>query len=152
MCSHCLLKKFSYHLQQSTASTRASFPVKNPYTLGGDYLNFKRTSLKKSYPLSPFKCLFTNSSDSGGSEDKEFAHNAETQAQSLAWEDLLEKGMTTHSSILTRRIQWTEELGRLQSMGWQRVRQNGATNTHTHTHTHTYIQTYTHRLFVREVA
>ena len=51
MYSHYLLKKFSYHMQQSTASTRASFPVKNPYTLGGDYLNFKRTSLKKATPL-----------------------------------------------------------------------------------------------------
>ena len=34
----------------------------------------------------------------------------------------LEKGMATHSSILAGRIPWTEEPGRLQSMGWQRVR------------------------------
>ena len=41
----------------------------------------------------------------------------ETWVQSLGWEDLLEKEMATHSSILTRRIPWTEEPGRLQSTG-----------------------------------
>ena len=41
----------------------------------------------------------------------------------------LEKGMATHFSILTWRIPWTEEPGRLQSMGSQRVKHNGATNT-----------------------
>ena len=45
----------------------------------------------------------------------------ETWVQSLDWEDPLEKGMATHSSILAWRIQWTEEPGRLQSMGSQRV-------------------------------
>ena len=40
----------------------------------------------------------------------------ETWVQSLGWEDPLEKGMATHSSILTWRIPWTEEPGRLQSM------------------------------------
>ena len=48
----------------------------------------------------------------------------ETQVQSLGWEDPLEKGMATHSSILAWRIPWTEEPGRLQSMGSQRVRHN----------------------------
>ena len=48
----------------------------------------------------------------------------ETRVQSLGVEDLLEKGMATHSSILASRIPWTEELGRLQSMGSQRVRQD----------------------------
>ena len=37
----------------------------------------------------------------------------ETQVQSLGWEDPLEKGMATHSSILAWRIPWTEEPGRL---------------------------------------
>ena len=41
--------------------------------------------------------------------------------RSLGWEDPLEKGMTTHSSILAWKIPWTEELGRLQSIGLQRV-------------------------------
>ena len=38
------------------------------------------------------------------------------QVQSLGWEDLLEKEITTHSSILAWRIPWTEEPGGLQSM------------------------------------
>ena len=46
----------------------------------------------------------------------------ETWVQSLGWEDPLKKGMATHSSIIAWRIPWTEELGRLQSMGSQRVR------------------------------
>ena len=45
----------------------------------------------------------------------------ETWVQSLRGEDPLEEGMTTHSSILTGRIPWMEEPGRLQSMGSQRV-------------------------------
>ena len=48
----------------------------------------------------------------------------ETQVQSLGQEDPLENGMATHSSILSRRIPWTEEPGRLQSMGLQRVGHN----------------------------
>ena len=46
----------------------------------------------------------------------------ETWVGSLGWEDLLEKEMATHSSILAWKIPWTEEPGRLQSMGLQRVR------------------------------
>ena len=45
----------------------------------------------------------------------------ETRVQSLGWEDPLEKEMATHSSILAWKIPWTEEPGRLQSMGSQRV-------------------------------
>ena len=45
----------------------------------------------------------------------------ETQVQSLRQEDLLEKKMAIHSSILAWTIPWTEEPGRLQSMGSQRV-------------------------------
>ena len=48
----------------------------------------------------------------------------ETQVGSLDWEDPLEKGMATHSSILAWRIPWTEESGGLQSMGSQRVGHN----------------------------
>ena len=46
----------------------------------------------------------------------------ETQVQSLGWEDLLEKEIATHFSILARKIPWREELVRLQSIGSQRVR------------------------------
>ena len=45
----------------------------------------------------------------------------ETQVRSLAWEDPLEKGLVTHSSILPWRILWTEEPTRLKSMVSQRV-------------------------------
>ena len=44
----------------------------------------------------------------------------ETWVRSLGWEDSLEEEMTTHSSILAWEIPWTEELGRLQSMGSQK--------------------------------
>ena len=44
-----------------------------------------------------------------------------TQVRFLGQEDPLEKGMATHSSILAWRIPWTEEPGRLPSMGLQRV-------------------------------
>ena len=44
----------------------------------------------------------------------------EVQVWSLGREDPLEKEMATHSSILVWEIQWTEELGRLQSMGSQK--------------------------------
>ena len=46
----------------------------------------------------------------------------ETRVQSLGREDLLEKEMATHSSILAWKIPWMEEPGRLQPMGSQRVR------------------------------
>ena len=51
-----------------------------------------------------------------------------TWVQSLGCEDLLEKGMATHSSILTWRIPWTEESGGLESMESQRVGLHWATN------------------------
>ena len=48
-----------------------------------------------------------------GSAGKESACNAETRVRSLGWEDPLEKGMVTHSSILAWRIPQTEEPGEL---------------------------------------
>ena len=46
----------------------------------------------------------------------------ETWVPSMGWEDLLEKGMAIHSSILAWKIPWTEDPGGLQSIGSQRVR------------------------------
>ena len=57
----------------------------------------------------------------GGSDGKAAACNTGDQIQSLGWEDLLEKEMAIHSSILAWRIPWMEEPGRLQSMESQRV-------------------------------
>ena len=48
----------------------------------------------------------------------------ETWVQSLGWEDPLEKEMAIHSRIIAWKIPWTEESGRLQSMGSQRVEHN----------------------------
>ena len=56
----------------------------------------------------------------------------ERWVQSLGQEDPLEEEMAMHSSILAWKIPWTEEPGRLQSMGSQTVRQDWATNTHIH--------------------
>ena len=53
----------------------------------------------------------------------------ETHVWSLGWEDPLEEGMATHSSILAWRIPWTEEAGWLQSMKSRRVGCNWATDT-----------------------
>ena len=59
----------------------------------------------------------------------------ETRVRSLGGEDPLEEEMVTHSSIFAWRIPWSEEPGRLQSMGSQRVRHNWATNIFTFTFT-----------------
>ena len=48
----------------------------------------------------------------------------ETWVQSLSWEDPLEKGTATHTSILAWRIPWTEEPGGLEYMGSKRVGQD----------------------------
>ena len=75
----------------------------------------------------------------GGSDGKESSFNAGDSGLSQGQEDPLEKGMATHSSILTWRIPWTEP-GGLQSRESQRVRHDWAcTCTHTHTHTHTQV-------------
>ena len=58
----------------------------------------------------------------------------ETQVRSLGWEDLLEKEMATHSSTFAWKIPWTEEAGRLQSMGLQRVGKELDTTERLHFH------------------
>ena len=57
---------------------------------------------------------------SGGSEAKNLPAKQEMGVQSLAQEDPLEEEMATHSSILAWEISWTEEPGKLQSMGSQK--------------------------------
>ena len=58
----------------------------------------------------------------------------ETQVQFLDWEDPLEKEMATHASILAWRIPWTEEPGRLQSMGLQELDTTEWLSTHSKQH------------------
>ena len=60
---------------------------------------------------------------------KESACNVETWVWSLGWEDPLEEGMATHSSILAWKILWIEEPGGLKSMVSQRAGHDWATNT-----------------------
>ena len=62
----------------------------------------------------------------------------ETWVWSLGWEDPLEKGTATHSSILAWKIPWTERPGGLQSMGSQRVRHDLATFTYNHIYPYIY--------------
>ena len=72
------------------------------------YRYSRRHSISKGFP--------------GISVDEESACNAGDLGSILGREDLLEKEMATHSNTLAWRIPWTEESGRLQSMGLQRVR------------------------------
>ena len=73
-------------------------------------------------------CLFYIWGFLGGSVVKNLPAMQDTWVRLMGWEDPLEKGMTTHSSILAWRISWTEETGGLRSMGLQRVRHDWATN------------------------
>ena len=66
----------------------------------------------------------------GGSVVKNPSAMQETQVQSLSQENSLEKEMATHSSILAWEIPWTEEPGRLQFMGSQRVGHDLSTKQH----------------------
>ena len=83
----------------------------------------------------PYKNFITPYTPYGASLVAQMVKNLpamqETQVWSLSWDDPLEKGMATHSSILAWRIPWTEGPGKQQSMGLQRVRHDWATNTHT---------------------
>jgi len=56
--------------------------------------------------------------------------------------NILEQVLATHSSILVWRISWTEESGRLQSMGSQRVGHDWDIHTETKTYTHTHLKCY----------
>ena len=68
----------------------------------------------------------------------------ETQVHSLGWEDPLEKEMAAHSSVPAWRTPWTEEPGRLQSLGSQRVRHDRVTNSFTFKGDTSREQTYGH--------
>ena len=58
--------------------------------------------------------------------------------QPLDWEDPQEEEMATGTTVLAWRIQWTEEPGRLHSMGLKELDMTEWVCTHTHTHTHTH--------------
>ena len=81
-------------------------------------MNKLRTLTKANNLLEPLITLAVL----GGSVVKNLLAMQETQIRSLGWEDLLEKEMATHFSILAWEIPWTEEPGGLQSMGSQKSR------------------------------
>ena len=62
----------------------------------------------------------------GGSDNKASACNVGDPGSILGQEDPLQEGMATHSSTLVWKIPWTEEPGRLQSMGSQRIEHDSA--------------------------
>ena len=62
----------------------------------------------------------------------------------LVWEDTLEEGMATHSSILAWRIPWSEEPGRLQSRALQGVRQNWSDLACTHAQVRRWVTAESH--------
>ena len=66
----------------------------------------------------------------------------EMGVQPLDWEDPQEEEMANGTTVLAWRIQWTEEPGRLQSMGLKELDMTEWVCTHTHTHTHTHTQSY----------
>ena len=76
----------------------------------------------KPYPRNPFEMV--------AQMVKRLPTMQETWVQSLGQEDPLEKEMATHSSSLAWKIPWTEDPGRLQSMGLQRVGHDWATSLH----------------------
>ena len=74
--------------------------------------------------------FFTNWAMREAQMVKNLPEMQETWVWSLGWEDPLENGMATHSSIQAWRIPWTEDPGRLQSMGSQRAGHDWVTNTY----------------------
>ena len=117
----------------------ASFPSFWKYTQGSlKYIN-ACDSFPLTRALSPFLTQLVGGTLPtlllpGGSAVKNLTAKQETGVQSLGQEDPLEKEIATHSSILAWEILWTEEPGRLQSMGSQTVRHDWATNHHHHPH------------------
>ena len=106
-------------------------------------LNFSFNARKTVYTPPVLICIIVNIYAGGflsGSVVKNLLVGQEMQVLSLSWDDPLEEEMTTHPGTLARKIPWTEEPGRVQSMGSQRIRHNRVTE-HTHTHTHTHIHT-----------
>ena len=71
--------------------------------------------------------MYTCQGFPGGSAVKNLPAMQELQVLSLGWEDPLEKGMATYSSILAWRVPWTEEPGGLQSVGLQKSQHDLAT-------------------------
>ena len=88
--------------------------------LGGRQIREPCTLFRTSKVVLAVKNLFANAGD------------VRDMSSIPGWEDPLEKGMATHSSILAWRIPWTEEPGRLQSIGSHRVGHDRSDLAHMH--------------------
>ena len=84
-------------------------------------LNQKQLKFLKGECIFKLWHIYTTGDSLVGQIVKNLPAMQETQVQSLSWEDPMEEGMATYSGLLGWRISWTEESGRLQSMGPQRV-------------------------------
>ena len=118
-----------YHSSKASILQCSAFfmvQLSHPYITTG-----KTTTLTIQTFVGKVMSLFFNTLFSVAQMGKNLPAVQATWAQSLGQEGPLEKGMVTHSSILDWRIPWSEESGRLQSMGSQRVGHNWVTNTFT---------------------
>ena len=128
-----ILKQLTLKWINKEASKQAN---KSNFSCMGIIAGLLKTTAKKTFRATRIKDgPLLSGGFPGGSDGKESACMQETQVQSLGREDPLEKGMATHSRILTWRIPWTEEPCGLDMTEWL---------THTHTHTRTHTHTHTH--------
>ena len=109
----------------------SSLPPPHPQPLSLLFIHWKNQLWYFLQTVSVFKHYLLFGASPVSQMVKNLTTMQETQVWSPYWEDPLEKGMATHSSILAWRIPWTEESSGLQSMGSQRVRHNWVTK-HTH--------------------
>ena len=112
---HCTGESDEDHLQEKEMKKRQNGCLRRPCKQLWKEEKWKAKEQRQDIPIS------TSLADQ---MVKHLPTMQETKVQSLGWEDLLEKEMATHSSILAWKILWTEKPGRLQSMGLQKVGQD----------------------------
>ena len=127
-CGHCWVFQICWHTEYSTF-TASSFRIWNSSTGSSSLPLALFVVMLPKVHLTSYSRVLLMPKDLVDQMVKNLPSMLETWVLSLGWEDPLEKGMATQSSILAWRIPWAEEPGRLQSMGLQRVRQDWATNT-----------------------
>ena len=123
-CMKAEAAKSCVHLAPSLSSRPLAYPQESRTMREGESKAWSLILHIRSWPLSHtlgFQDMLRNITGFlSGSAVKKLPVMQETRVRSLGEEDPLQKGVVTHSSILAWRIPWTEELGRLQSIGSQR--------------------------------
>ena len=135
-----LLWTFSCIFKTATKTLLHSSPLKWRYHVDETFtkhllhviISYQGAYIKEKLYKSNYESIFSTLVKSqegfpGGLDSKESAYMQETRVQSLSREDPLEKETATHFIILAWRIPWTEEPGRLRSMGLERVGHDLAT-------------------------